>query len=193
MGAKQGFFASLLLLFVVVSVMADVSVSSARDIRFDRSGVVDVIPYIGVARPVVFDYTGTGTYLGDLSNFSGGIQGAYWLNNTANIGADVGMAPGLDTTTWAGSVSVTQFFNPTCPIPQYVSVGVGRQGAGYSLDGARNVAYLGFGVRYHPVESPKYGFQAGVKFNSVFDKDCLGDSATRKYATVNVGLVLSMF
>ena len=97
MGAKQGFFASLLLLFVVVSVMADVSVSSARDIRFERAGVVDVVPYIGVARPVVFDYTGTGTYLGDLSNLSGGIQGAYWLNNTTNIGVDVGMAPGLDT------------------------------------------------------------------------------------------------
>ena len=59
MGAKQGFFASLLL-FVVVSVMADVSVSSARDIRFERAGVVDVIPYMGFARPVVFDYTGTG-------------------------------------------------------------------------------------------------------------------------------------
>lgn len=193
MDAKQGFFASLLLLFVVVSIMTDVSVSSARDIRFERTGVVDVVPYIGVARPVVFDYTGTGTYLGDMSNFSGGIQVAYWLNNTTNIGADVGMAPGLDTTTWAGSVSVTQFFNPACPIPQYVSIGLGRQGAGYSLDGARNVAYLGVGVRYQPLESPKYGFQAGVKFNSVFDKDCLGDSATRKYTTVNVGLVLSMF
>ncbi|MDE2701443.1 MAG: hypothetical protein F4Y39_11835 [Gemmatimonadetes bacterium] len=193
MGAKQGFRAIFLLLFVVASVMADVSVSSARDIRFDRAGVVDVVPYIGVARPVVFDYTGTGTYLGDLSNLSGGIQGAYWLNNATAIGVDVGMAPGLETTTWAGSVYVAQNFNAACPIPQYVSVGVGRQGAGYSLDGARTVAYLGVGVRYQPLESPKYGFQAGVKFNSVFDKDCLGDSATRKYATVNVGLVLSMF
>lgn len=190
MVAKQGFFASLLLL---VSVMADVSVSSARDIRFERAGVVDVIPYMGFARPVVFDYTGTGTYLGDLSNLSGGIQGAYWLNNTTNIGADVGIAPALETTTWAGSVYVAQNFNAACPLLQYVSVGVGRQGAGYSLDGARNFAYLGVGVRYQPLESPKYGFQAGVKLNSVFDKDCLGDSATRKYATVNVGLVLSMF
>ncbi len=193
MSAKQGFRAIFLLLFVVASVMADVSVSSARDIRFDRAAVVDIMPYTGFVRPVVFDYTGTGTYLGDLSKWNGGIQAAYWLNNTTNIGVDIGMAPALETTTWSASVCAAQFFNAACPVAQYVSVGVGRQGAGFSIDGARNFVYLGAGLRYQPLESPRYGFHAGVKLNSVFDKDCLGDSATRKYATVNIGLVLSMF